>query len=77
MVETSRAAPAHDGGSSDAGRDGVGKPLEYQLIDLLSDEMPDEVQAAVWLLIQFLKSQRKDSTRKIETPPKNKSEGVS
>ncbi|MCZ6863078.1 MAG: hypothetical protein O7I42_22910 [Alphaproteobacteria bacterium] len=46
------------GGNVDGGST---KPLEYQLIDLLNEPMSDEVQQAIWTLIQFLKSPKQGS----------------
>jgi hypothetical protein len=37
--------------------DGVAKPMEYQLLDLMKDGMSDDERSAVWTLINYLKRQ--------------------
>lgn len=37
-----------------------GKPLEYQLIDLMSEpDIPDDVKASIWSLVQYLAARKK------------------
>jgi hypothetical protein len=59
-AESSGAKGAPGRSSGGGGEPPLGKPLEYQLIDLMSEpDIPEDVKNSIWALVQYLTARKK------------------